>query len=279
MYCSTAKLVALDSPVDGMDKRRRAKVADRPAEQRDDLDEDADGAKVVACLEKARHLRLDEEKVHAVEIDVQRRRCRRQKREPLPPVLLGIEQKVGRHDRHADCHQHQNHKDEQHKAVKVVETVQKERVEHKEQLDKDRAKGEGTAEQAHRHRVQEPEKKGGRKDGKINKITRVRILKTQRHKKEKKKNPKNSRTRSQHMFSYNLFFFCSDKVFHQLDGRKQFAVYDRDNNAIIAKKKRNKRKRAKRSQGEREEKKKSKKTKQKKKIRPRTKASPGYRAG
>lgn len=76
-------------------------------------------------------LGFKEEVVEGICIDVNGRGAGGHEARPLPPIILGIEQKICADNRYTDSHHSQNGEDEQHEAVDIVDLVRPERGEDK----------------------------------------------------------------------------------------------------------------------------------------------------
>mmetsp|Transcript_9293 Transcript_9293/g.13670 ORF Transcript_9293/g.13670 Transcript_9293/m.13670 type:complete len:260 (-) Transcript_9293:104-883(-) len=92
---------------------------------------------VEECLKNPSHSCFREEVVDSIQVDVHRRGAGREQRRPVPPVVLGVEQEVGRHDRDTHSHHKQDQIHQQHKPVDVVELVVPEAGKDEVHLDED----------------------------------------------------------------------------------------------------------------------------------------------
>lgn len=95
-------LIDLHSRVDLSHKERRARITNSAAHHSHASTKQRHVAKVERGLEETVHLSLEEEIVHGVEVDVECRRGRAEKRRPLPAVIFRIEQEVRADYRHTN---------------------------------------------------------------------------------------------------------------------------------------------------------------------------------
>lgn len=113
-----------------------------PAQKEESRAEDEGVAKVERRLEKTRHLRLHGEVVDGVEEDVAGRGSGGHEGEPLPVVVLHVQEEVDRNDGSADAHHHQDQVHEEEEVIDVVKLVVPKASKNKIHLDEDGAEGE-----------------------------------------------------------------------------------------------------------------------------------------
>jgi hypothetical protein len=80
-------------------------------------------SKVIGDLQQASHLRLIEEIIDRVQEDICRGGASREEREPLPVIVLRVEDEVDRDDGGAHGHHGEDEVHKEHEAIDVVEFV------------------------------------------------------------------------------------------------------------------------------------------------------------
>mmetsp|Transcript_271 Transcript_271/g.555 ORF Transcript_271/g.555 Transcript_271/m.555 type:complete len:400 (-) Transcript_271:689-1888(-) len=154
--------IRFDVAVDPLDEAARPRLADGAAQQEKSHGKQAHVPKVEDALQKAAHFRLPEEVVDRVEEHVNRGASRREEGNPLPVVVLRVEDEVRGDDGGAHAHHHKNAEDQHHEPVHVVKLVVPETREDEVHLDEDGAKGEDARQRDDDERGRVP---GARRDG------------------------------------------------------------------------------------------------------------------
>jgi hypothetical protein len=159
---SFPRSVNLNVPKNNINKPIRRDEPKRPAKQAHGHALKRHVPEVEARLQKACHVRLAVEVVEAVEEDVEPRSAAGDEGGPLPVVVLGIKKEIYGDNRGAHGHDGQDHVNEHHESVDVIELVVPVAREDEVELDEDGPEGQDPGEGNHEVGVPVP---GGVGDG------------------------------------------------------------------------------------------------------------------
>jgi len=94
--------IDFDIPINPSDKDRCSNKSNGPTKNEEANTKHQHVTKIECSLKETRHFRFDEEIINGIEINITSCRTRREERNPLPTIILSVEQKIGWNNCHTD---------------------------------------------------------------------------------------------------------------------------------------------------------------------------------